>query len=124
MAHQLAIAVIDDDESIRRALRRLLQTSGYVVETFASAEKFLDNAAVDHTDCLILDIHLEGASGLQLQQKLLAADRRVPTVFITSHHDATSRQAAIQAGAADFLYKPIDTDTLLGSIEKVLEHVE
>jgi FixJ family two-component response regulator len=118
---QPTIAVIDDDDSIRTSLRRLLETAGYFVDTFGSAESFLEAGAADHTDCLILDLRLEGASGLQLQQELLAAARRIPTLFITSHRDTRSRQAALQAGAIDYLYKPVDTDVLLDAIQKALE---
>ena len=117
------IAVIDDDESIRTAMRRVLQTSGYAVETFVSAESFLEGSAADQTECLILDLRLEGASGLELQQKLLDSGRRIPIVFITSHHDERSRQSAMQAGAIDFLHKPVDTDTLLDTIQKALEQM-
>jgi FixJ family two-component response regulator len=121
MAHQFTIAVIDNDESIRRALQRLLRCSGYAVETFSSAEEFMECHAVDHTDCLLVDVHLAGASGLQLQRSLVDTDWHLPTVFITSHQDEHSRQTALRAGAADFLCKPFDTDTLLQSIQRALE---
>ena len=124
MEHQFTIAVIDDDESICRALQRLLHSSGYAVKTFSSAEAFLECDAVEHTDCLLLDVRLGGASGLQLQQSLLDTGRHIPTVFITSHQDEISRQNALQAGAVDFLCKPVDTDTLLDAIQRALEHME
>ena len=121
MAHQFTIAVIDNDESIRRAMQRLLRSSGYAVETFSSAEEFLECHAVDHTDCLLVDVRLAGASGLQLQQSLIDADRQISIVFITSHQDEQSRQTALQAGAIDFLCKPFDTDKLLESIQRALK---
>ena len=123
MMDRPTIAVIDDDESIRTAMRRVLQTGGYAVETFVSAESFLEVSAADQTECLILDLCLEGASGLELQQKLLDGERQIPIVFITSHHDERLRQSAMQAGAVDFLYKPVDTDTLLDTIQKALEQM-
>ena len=113
--------MVDDDDSIRTALRRLLETAGFSVETFGSAESFLESPAADHTDCLVLDLRLEGASGLELQQELLAAERHVPTVFISSHRDTGSKQAAMHAGAIDFLYKPVDADILLDAIQRALE---
>ena len=124
MRHPLTIAVIDNDESICRALQRLLQSSGYAVATFTSAEAFLNCDAADHADCLLLDVRLTGVSGLQLQQSLMDTDRHIPTVFITSHQDDQSRQTALQAGASDFLCKPVDTGTLLDSIQRALEHTE
>ena len=104
-------------------MRRLLQTGGYTVETFESAESFLECSAADHTDCLILDLRLDGASGLELQQKLLGFERQIPVVFITSHNDKRSRQLALQAGAVDFLSKPVDTETLLDTIQRALEQL-
>ena len=121
MDNPFTIAVIDNDESIRRALQRLLRSSGYAVEAFSSAEEFLECHAVDHTDCLLVDVHLAGASGLQLQHRLMDAEQQIPTVFITSRQDEYSRQTALQAGATDFLCKPFDTDTLLQSIQRALE---
>lgn len=122
MTHQYTIAVVDDDESIRNALRRLLQTSGYVVETFASADAFLERISAARPDCLLLDLQLDGTSGLQLQQQLRAAEHRIPTVIISSHLDDATRQAALRSGALDILSKPIDTETLLNSILKALEN--
>ena len=121
--HRPTIAVIDDDLSVRTSMRRLLQTSGYTVETFVSAESFLECSAADHADCLILDLRLPGASGLELQRQLLGVERRIPIVFITSHDDNRSRQTAMQAGAVDFLGKPVDTETLLDTIQKALEQL-
>ncbi|PQO25308.1 response regulator [Blastopirellula marina] len=124
MAPPFKVAVIDDDESVRRALQRLLQSSGYAVETFASAEEFVECDAASHTDCLLLDVHLRRVSGLQLQRMLTVANQHIPIVFITSHQDEHSRQAALQAGATDFLCKPFDTEALLEVIERAIEHME
>ncbi|EMI41737.1 response regulator transcription factor [Rhodopirellula sp. SWK7] len=122
MTNRLTIAVIDNDESIRTALRRLLQASGYSVTTFASAEAFLQETVADGPDCLLLDMRLGGTTGLQLQQILLNADRSIPTVFLTSQQDHLSRQSAMQAGAFDVLRKPIDAEILLDSIHHALNH--
>ncbi|EMI54870.1 MULTISPECIES: response regulator transcription factor [Rhodopirellula] len=121
MQHRATIAVIDNDESIRTALRRLLQTSGYSVETFASADEFLDAASSEKPDCLLLDMRLGGTTGLQLQQMLLDGERFIPTVFLTSQEDHLSRHAAMQAGAFDVLRKPIDAEVLLDSIHNAIE---
>lgn len=124
MNHQYTIAVVDDDASIRNALRRLLQTSGYVVKTFASADVFLEGISTARPDCLLLDLQLNGTSGLQLQQQLIAAERHIPTVIISSHLDNASRQAALEFGVFDTFSKPVDTEELLHSISKALEKNE
>ncbi|WDQ18874.1 response regulator transcription factor [Rhodopirellula sp. P2] len=124
MSNRLTIAVIDDDESIRTALRRLLQISGYSVMTFASAEAFLQETVTKDPDCLLLDIRLGGMTGLQLQQTLLKAERSIPTLFLTSHQDNSSRRTAMQAGAFDVLRKPIDAEVLLDSIRQALNRTQ
>ena len=118
---QPKIAVVDDDSSVCYALQRLLETADYSVETFGSAESFLEEGAAEQTDCLILDVRLQGASGLQLQQDLLATGRQIPIVFITSHRDLRLQEAALRAGTIDFLFKPVDPDKLLDVVQKALK---
>jgi FixJ family two-component response regulator len=111
------ISVVDDDASIRRALRRLLQSAGYVVEAFASAYEFLASAARGRSACLILDIRLDGMTGFELQERLAADRSAIPIIFITAHDDAPTRERVQQAGAAAFLPKPFDAAALLAAVE-------
>jgi FixJ family two-component response regulator len=118
------ICIVDDDVLVRRALGRVCRLSGYAVVMFASAEDFLEATAEDKTDCLILDIHLPGRSGLQLQQQLQVAGKRVPIVFVTAYEDSQKRKQAIESGAVDFLAKPLDNDRLLQVIHMALHPPE
>jgi len=115
------ILVVDDDESVRRSLERLLRSAGYVVETLASAEEFMDRGVHHDLGCLVLDIGMPGQSGLQLQ-KLLADDGcDVPIVFLTGQGDVPSSVGAMKRGAVDFLTKPVIDEDLLGAIRLALE---
>jgi FixJ family two-component response regulator len=114
------VFVIDDDESVRRSLARLLRTAGWRVETFPSADAFLDYAAPDRPACLVLDLQLPGPSGLDLQATLVGAGRHLPIVFITGHGDVPSSVRAMKGGAVDFLQKPFDAQELLGCVARAL----
>jgi len=114
------ISIVDDDLSVRRALRRLLQSAGYSVETFASAGEFLGSSPVGRTACLVLDIRLEGMTGFELQERLAADRAAIPTIFITAHDDAPTRERVQRAGVAAYLPKPFDQSTLLAAIQKVV----
>lgn len=113
------VYVIDDDPSLLRALRRLLGAGGFRVCTFSSAEEFLESAKPTPA-CLVLDVHLGGLSGLDLQERLFAAGRRIPAVFITAHDDAITRERARRAGAVDYLRKPFDDESLIAGIKRAL----
>jgi len=115
------ISIVDDDASVRRALDRLLRSVGYFVDSYESAEAFLESANADETACLILDVHLPGRSGVQLQQDLRAAEKRVPVIFITAYDDEQTRAKAIEGGAVDFLRKPLDNQRLLDLIQHLLD---
>jgi FixJ family two-component response regulator len=115
------ISIVDDDLSVRRALRRLLQSAGYSVETFASAGEFLGSSPVGRTACLVLDIRLEGMTGFELQERLAADRAAIPTIFITAHDDAPTRERVQRAGVAAYLPKPFDQSTLLAAIQKVVK---
>lgn len=110
-----SVCVVDDDASVLRGVARLLRSAGFVVGTFSSAEDFLDARGWVNRDCLVVDIHMPGLSGLALQERLAAAGIAVPIVLITAHDDPTTRQRARQAGAA-YLTKPFDDKTLLDAI--------
>ena len=123
MVHtQLLISVVDDDPSVRRALRRLVQFAGFTAETFASAEDFLRSASLVRTACLVLDIHLNGGmSGFDLQAQLTADKVSIPIIFITAHCDASTRERAEQSGAAGYLCKPFDQALLLDAIRGAVD---
>lgn len=111
-----AVVVIDDDESVRRALRRLILSFGLDVEAFATAEDYLAAAPGSSPDCLIVDMRLPGLSGIELQRCLAAAGRATPFVFISAHGDEQTRREASAAGAAAFLQKPFDERALLEAV--------
>jgi len=114
------VYVIDDDASLLRALRRLLGAGGFRVCTFSSAEEFLESTKAATPGCLVLDVHLGGLSGLDLQERLVAAGRRIPVVFITAHDDAVTRERARRAGAVDYLPKPFNDESLIAGIKRAL----
>src|SRR5262245_19309339 len=112
------VFVIDNDESVRKALRRLLRSVGLNVQTFASAEDFLA-AMLSPPDCLVLDMRMPGGlSGLELQQRLARGGPCSPIVFITGHEDQQARREAMAAGAIDFLQKPFDDQRLLEAVAR------
>jgi FixJ family two-component response regulator len=115
-----AIAVIDDDASVRRALGRLLRSAGFVVETFATARDFLDTGHWAQTACLVLDIHLPGMSGFELQEYLAVSGASIPIVFITAHDDASTHERVIRARPIGFLRKPFDQDILIEAIRRAI----
>ncbi len=115
------VAVIEDDQSYRVAVQRLLKSAGFSVESFTSAEAFLDSGQQHQAGCLITDIRMPGISGLELQSKLNADHCRIPTIFITAHGDEKMRLQAMRGGAVKFLAKPFDGDTLLEAVRVALE---
>jgi FixJ family two-component response regulator len=110
------VSVVDDDESFRAALQRLLKSAGFPVRSFASAEDFLKSGQQHDTGCLIADIRMPGMSGLDLQAKLNADHCLIPTIFITAHGDEKMRLQAMRGGAVRFLAKPFDDAILLESV--------
>lgn len=116
---QPLVCVIDDDASLLRALRRLLGAGGFRVCTFSSAEDFLESASATPV-CLVLDVHLGGLSGVDLQERLVTAGRRIPVVFITAHDDAVTRERARRAGAVDYLCKPFNDEALIAGIRRAI----
>jgi len=113
------IVLIDDDDSVRCALRRLLRSAGLDVKAFASAEEFLQTA-VEPPACLVLDVHLPGMSGLELQQRLKAEGRCSRVVFITAYEEEQAREQALREGALAFLQKPFDEQALLDAVARAL----
>jgi FixJ family two-component response regulator len=117
------ISIVDDDPSVCRALGRLVKVAGYSVETFASAAEFLGSSASDRTACLVLDIHLNGMSGFDLEERLMAKRVAIPIIFITAHDDVATRERIRRSGAAGYLAKPFDGQALLDVIGKVVGSV-
>jgi FixJ family two-component response regulator len=115
------IAIVDDDESVRFALKGMMKSVGLSAQAFASAEEFLNSGILHQTACLIADIRMPGMSGLELQKKLNSERYRIPTIFITAHGDAKMRLQALRAGAVEFLAKPFDDEVLLENIRAALE---
>ena len=114
------IAIVDDDPSVRRALHRLVRSAGYTVQTFASAREFLDSLSGPRAACLVLDIHLNGMSGFDLQERLAADEVDVPIIFISAHDDAPTRERIERSGAAAHLWKPVEEHALLGAIRRAI----
>lgn len=121
MARNL-ISVIDDDESVRRTTKLLIESSGYQAAAFESAENLLSSGQLDDTSCLIIDVHMPGMNGLELQSHLAAAGSRIPIIFITAYDDQESRRRAMQAGAVAFLAKPFTDEQLFQTIRSALRH--
>ena len=115
------VFVIDDDESIREALKSLIRSVGLSVETFASAQEFLQSPRPDVPSCLILDVRMPGLSGLDLQRDLTEANIHIPIIFITGHGDIPMSVRAMKAGAVEFLTKPFRDQDLLDAIQQALE---
>lgn len=112
------IAVVDDDAAMRQSIERLLSARGYTVTTFDSAEDFLDRAHLDSVKGLVLDIHLGGMSGIELQRQLLAMNSRIPVVFITAYDDDGTRVGAFEVGCVDCLQKPFAAERLTAALER------
>jgi len=115
------VFVIDDDEAVRTSLRLLLKSVGLPVETYGSAQEFLDGFDGDRAGCLVLDIRMPGMSGLDLQQKLNTVHSITPIVFITGHGDVPMAVEAMQAGAVDFIQKPFRDQDLIDRINRALD---
>jgi FixJ family two-component response regulator len=115
------MSIVDDDLSVRRALRRVAQGAGYAVETFASALEFLDSRPSGRTACLVLDVHLGGMSGFDVHARLAADGVAIPTIFITACDDAPTRERARRAGVAAYLPKPFAKRALLDAIRSAID---
>lgn len=115
------VFVVDDDVSIREALRNLLRSVGLQVKTFDTGQQFLADGRPEAPSCLVLDVRLPGLSGLDLQRELANADIDIPIVFITGHADIPMSVRAMKAGAVEFLTKPFRDQDLLDAVQEALE---
>jgi FixJ family two-component response regulator len=114
------ISVVDDDASIRQSLKGLLESLGFAVATFSSAQGFLDSERLTRTECLILDVRMPGMRGPDLQRELARRKCRIPIVFITAHGDEDIRPRVLSEGAVDCLLKPFSEEALLNAIRTAL----
>ena len=116
-----AIAVVDDDLSVREALRNLFRSVGMQVETFASAQEFFSTPRSSNPACLVLDVRLPGLSGLDVQRRLAGSSSEIPIVFITAHGDIPMSVRAMKAGAVEFLPKPFRDEDLLDAVRQAIK---
>ncbi len=117
------VFVVDDDASVRSSLKLLIESNGYDVVTFKSAEDFLDSRFREDPCCLILDIRLPGMSGFQLQEHLAKSQRRIPVIFITGHDRNRMEDEAMRLGAVAYLRKPFDEQCLLDAVASIVRRV-
>ena len=118
---RLLVAIVDDEAAVRKALRRLFLSAGIDVETFASGDDFL--AAIGNScrpDCAVLDVHLPGLTGLDVQERIVKSGIRLPTVIITGHDQAGFAERALAAGASTYLSKPLDDKVLLAAVAEAV----
>src|SRR5215470_2182685 len=114
------VFVVDDDDSLREAIARLLRVVGLKVECFASAQEFLGRSLPEVPSCLVLDVRLPGASGLNIQAELAEAGVRIPIIFVTAHGDIPMTVRAMKAGALEFLTKPFRDQDMLDAVQLAL----
>jgi FixJ family two-component response regulator len=114
------IAIVDDDASIREALKGLMRSVRFQADTFASAEEFLASDIIGNISCLILDVYLPGMSGFDLQNYLNTEKRGIPIIFITAHADEASRERALKNGAVELLAKPVRREPLFKAIQSAI----
>ena len=122
MTSSATVFVVDDDQEVREALQLLMESVGLSVETFPSAQAYLDQFDAQRSGCLVLDIRMPGMSGLELQARLNAEDIYPAIIIITGHGDVPMAVRAVQAGAVDFIEKPFNDQYLLDSVHRALEH--
>jgi len=121
MEHRSVVHVVDDDDSVRKAVSRLLKAAGYEVKGYASAGEFLMAAPTESPGCIILDVCMPGPSGMELQEALQRQRNRSPIIFLTGHGDIPMSVRAMKAGAVDFLTKPVQRQELLAAVARALE---
>jgi len=115
------VAIVDDDSSVQRALKDLMESAGLSARCFGSAEEFLAWDQRNQTASLVADIRMPGMSGLELQARLKADGSRIPIIFITAHGDPKTKMQAMTAGAVEFLFKPFDDEVLLQKVRAALQ---
>jgi FixJ family two-component response regulator len=118
------IAIVDDDESVCRAIKRLVRSLGMEADTFASGKEFIDLCEAMpsfHADCVVLDVQMPGINGLEVQERLVRSGNPIPVIFITAHDEAGVRERAMAAGAVAFLRKPFNDELLIKTLCEALK---
>ena len=121
MSHRGLVAIVDDDQPVRKALRRLLRAAGLEAVTYASGQEFLDARQLHRPDCLVLDLYMPGMSGLDLMQRIAEDKPKLPVIIITGHDRPDMRSRCMSAGAKAYLCKPVAGPVLLGAIARVFD---
>ncbi|WP_295884473.1 response regulator FixJ [uncultured Thiohalocapsa sp.] len=124
MSREETVFVVDDDQAMRSSLQWLIESMGMRVETYDSAQAFLDAYYPGRAGCLLLDVRMPGMSGLELQAYLAKREHRIPVIIITGHGDVSMAVKAMKNGAVDFIEKPFDDEALIVSIRNALQHDE
>ena len=114
------IAVVDDEESVRKAVVRVLQAAGFAARAFASGAEFLESWHFDRPDCLVLDLQMPGLSGTEVQRSLVMAGASFPIVIVTAHDSPNLREECMRAGAVEYLCKPLDIRALVKAVSQVM----
>ena len=114
------IAIVDDNDSFRRATMSFIRSLGYAVVQFASAEAFLKSDRLQETDCVISDVHMPGMNGVELQGKLIAQGYHLPIIFVTAFPEIKARAQALAAGAIGFLAKPFNDEMLIACLNEAI----
>src|SRR5262245_33344168 len=117
----LHVAVVDDEESVRRALSRLIRSAGFEAETFASGNEYLNSLHSKQPDCVVLDLHMPGLNGLDVLKKMSEQGMKIPTIVITGHDGTGMTHRVITAGAAACLRKPFDDELLISALMSCTE---
>ena len=115
------IAILDDEEPVRIALGRLLHSAGFQIECFASGKQFVESLSNRVPDCLVLDLHMSGLTGLDVLNLLITKKVRIPTVMITGHDMQNMKERALAAGADSYLIKPLDDSVLISAVQDSIE---
>jgi FixJ family two-component response regulator len=121
---RVLVSIVDDEAAVRKALGRLFSASDMEAETFASGQAFLDSLPNRQPDCLVLDLHMPGLSGLEVLHRLSWSDLRVPTIIITAHDEPETQTQCLAAGASAYLRKPLDGQMLLAAVTDAVERAQ
>jgi FixJ family two-component response regulator len=123
MGKRNLVIVVDDDPSILRAMQRVLQVHGFDTEVFTSVEGFLEGAHLGEATCLVLDVHLQHKSGIELRHQLMRSGHSLPVIFITAVESEATRKSAFEAGCVAYLHKPFPSSLLIEAVERVIPKV-
>jgi FixJ family two-component response regulator len=116
------VIVLDDDPGILRAMQRVLQVHGFETEVFSSVEAFLEGAHLGEASCLVLDVHLQHKSGIELRRQLTRSGHTLPVIFITAVESEAMHKAALGVGCVAYLHKPFPSNLLIEAVEMVIEN--